>query len=102
MLCSQLVPDQVGLTNLLKLGFIFAGGLMGVFGISAALALLIGYMATLDSYGTPFLAPLAPFIRKDMKDAFAKQTVADMDTRPYALPGKNKVRLKKKNEAGKQ
>ena len=95
MLCSQLVPDQVGLTNILKLGFIFAGGLMGVFGIIAGLALLIGYMAALDSYGTPFLAPFAPFIRKDMKDALAKQTAADMDTRPYSLPGKNKTRLKK-------
>jgi spore germination protein KA len=95
MLCGQLVPDQVGLTNLLKLGFIFAGGLLGVFGIAAALVMLLGYMATLDSYGTPFLAPFSPFIRKDMKDALFKESAADMETRPYSLPGVNKKRLKK-------
>ena len=95
MLASQLAPEQVGLSGVLKLGFILAGGLMGVFGMIAGLVLLLAYMAGLDSYGTPFLAPFSPFIKKDMKDALFKQGAADMETRPYSIPGQNKTRMKK-------
>ena len=94
-LCSQLLPEQVGLTSLLKLCFILAGGLFGVFGIMAGLLFLMAYMAGLDSYGTPFLAPFSPLIKEDLKDGLLRKGAADMVTRPYSIPGENKTRLKK-------
>ena len=92
-LSSQLVPEQVGLTNILRLGFLLIGGLMGVFGIIAGAMLLLAHMTSLDSYGTPFLAPFSPLIKADLKDAFIKEDLGNMKTRPYAIPGTNKTRI---------
>jgi spore germination protein KA len=51
-------------------------------------------MAGLDSYGTPLLAPFAPFIPEDQKDAITKSPLPEMTTRPKSIPNINKVRSK--------
>jgi len=89
------VPDQVGPLSLLRLMFTLAGGALGLFGIVLLGLVVIVYLAALDSYGTPYLAPFAPRVSNDMADGLLKDPADEIYNRPYSIPGKNKTRLKK-------
>ena len=52
------VADLSNQISLLRLGMILMGALFGIFGIMLGVVWLVSYMASLDSYGAPFLAPL--------------------------------------------
>lgn len=59
------IPDyemQIA-ASYLRLGFVFAAWLGGLLGFCAAFMALVGYTASLKSYGVPFLAPYAPKTR---------------------------------------
>ncbi|WP_444146989.1 spore germination protein, partial [Blautia stercoris] len=45
--------------RLLKFGFIFLGGTLGMFGILLGLYMLLSHIAELKSFGVPYLAPYA-------------------------------------------
>lgn len=49
---------------------IAAASLFGVYGIFAGAFVLLSWLASRDSFGTPYLAPLAPFIPGDLKRDF--------------------------------
>ena len=57
------VPDyQFGLAlRILRLLFIFAGAVAGLFGLSLAAFFCAAYLCSLTSLGEPFLAPVAPY-----------------------------------------
>ncbi|HOF68754.1 MAG TPA: spore germination protein [Ruminococcus sp.] len=62
------VPEINQSVTILRFGFLIAGGIFGLFGISlAACAVLINICATED-YGYPFMAPISPFKPKAMRD----------------------------------
>ena len=95
------VADLSNQLSLLRLGFVFLGGLIGIYGVILGVVFLVGYLNTLDSYGTPFLAPLTPKINNDMQDFMNMKGVSSMKERPQSIPNKNRVRLrgfKKKDE----
>ncbi|MDD4210999.1 MAG: spore germination protein [Clostridia bacterium] len=88
------VPNEAGQLSLLRLGFTLAGGMMSFYGIVILLVFLIFYLANFNSYGSPYLAPMAPFIYGDQKDAIVKSPITKMKNRPISILNKNKVRLK--------
>ena len=96
------VPNEAGQLSLLRLGFTLAGGMMSFYGIVILLVFLIFYLANFNSYGSPYLAPMAPFIYGDQKDAIVKSPITKMKNRPISILNKNKVRLKKLIKAIKQ
>ena len=51
--------------RLLKYGFIFLGGVLGIFGIVLGVYLLLGHLAGLTSFGIPYLMP---FVGKGLQD----------------------------------
>lgn len=62
------VPEINQSVTILRFGFLIAGGIFGLFGISlTACAVLINICATED-YGYPFMAPISPFKPKAMRD----------------------------------
>ena len=89
------VPDQVGVMSILRLMFLLVSAVLGFVGIVILLILTVGYLAGLDNYGTPYLAPYAPRVNPDLKDGFLKVATTDMDERPYSIPTANRVRNKK-------
>ncbi len=89
------VPDQEGQLNLLRAVFILLGGGFGLFGIVSGVVFTVGYLNSLNNYGAPYLAPLSPLVRSDLKDAFYKSNITKMVDRPRSFKNKNKVRLKK-------
>ena len=95
------VADLSNQLSLLRLGFVFLGGLIGIYGVILGVVFLVGYLNTLDSYGTPFLAPLTPKINNDMQDFMNMKSISSMEKRPQSIPNKNPTRLrgvKKKDE----
>ncbi|MDR1092736.1 MAG: spore germination protein [Clostridiales bacterium] len=91
-LAVQTVPDQAESANVLKLFFVAAGGLAGFFGIVLGVLFVGLYVLTLDSYGAPYFAPYAPYIRNDVKDGIFRTNIAGMKTRPESIPNVNRVR----------
>jgi len=87
------VPDQQAQLSVLRLIFTLVGGTLGLYGMVVFGVFLVGYLCNFDSYGTPYLAPFAPNIPADKKDAFKRVNLADMKTRPKSIPQKNEDRL---------
>ena len=88
------LPDLVGSISVLRIIYILICTVSGLFGLAVGVVLTIGYMAKIDIFGTPYLAPFAPMIFKDMKDGVNKMGLKDMILRPASYNNKNKVRLK--------
>ncbi|MBQ8297825.1 MAG: spore germination protein [Ruminococcus sp.] len=68
VISGYVVPELNPTVTMLRLGFLVAGGLLGLFGISLlACAVLVNICATED-YGFPYTAPLSPFKKGGMRD----------------------------------
>ncbi len=86
------VPEQASQLTILQMVFLLIGGAVGILGIIGAMIYLINYFNTLDSFGTPYLAPYSPQINKDLKDGIFKSQLPEMKERPRSFNNKNKVR----------
>lgn len=95
-LTFYIVPNQSGQFSLLRLLYLFAGATLGVFGIFLVSIWIASYLSSFDIYDSPYLAPLAPYVKRDMKDFINKAPLTEMKTRPDSIPNKksNKRRLK--------
>lgn len=91
-----IVPDQANECGLLRTLFTIAGGVAGFFGIILCFMILTTYLADITCFKAPYLAPYAPVIPQDKKDAIFKQDLIDMTDRPKSISNKNKVRIKMK------
>ena len=89
------IPDEVGTFSMLRLLFVVVAGLTGIYGIVLLSMGLLAYLVTLEVYGAPYLAPFAPIIKADLKDAFFKADLAEMTERPRSLNNQNKRRFKR-------
>ena len=92
------VPDQVGTLSILRLLFLLASAVLGLFGMIALLAVTTGYLASVQNYGAPYFAPYAPRIRSDLKDGVWKASVTHMDSRPLSFPNQNRTRQKQEDD----
>ena len=77
-----LVPEQSSQITVLQLLFVVLGGSMGLVGIVAGLVYIVNYLNSIDSYGTPYLAPYSPRIPRDLKDALMQVSIVEMKKRP--------------------
>ena len=85
-------PDNTLILSLLRLVVTFVGGIMGLFGVILATLTLLIYLASMQDYKTPFLAPYAPDIPQDRQDAIAQIPVPKMKKRPRSIPNENDER----------
>ena len=91
-----IIPNQSSQISMLRLVFAFIGGSLGFHGIVLGTMFLFSYLAKIDSFGAPFLAPYAPYIFEDQNDAFIKLNLKHMKNTPKSFPNKSKKRLKTK------
>ncbi len=87
------VPDQVGTLSILRFLFLCCSSVMGLIGIIIMFVVLIAYLTSMDSYGSPYLAPYAPRINPDLKDGVLKQSTVGMKKRPFSIPVLDRTRL---------
>ena len=87
-----ILPDQAPTTSILRLLFTLAGGFAGFFGIIVGLNLLTAMLVSTNNFNAPLMAPFAPYIKMDQKDAIIKSGVVQMITRPKSIRNKNRIR----------
>jgi len=85
-------PNHIGPMTLLRIIFTLLGGFLGMYGLLLGAVFLVHYLADLDSYGTPYLAPLAPLIPGDYADSFIKRPIFEMKNRPGSIKNVNPTR----------
>lgn len=88
------IPEQAYQLTILQWLFLFVGGSLGLLGIVGFLVYLVVYLASLDSYGAPYLAPYAPRVCNDLEDGVFMEPTNNMKYRPQSFKNKNKKRQK--------
>ena len=86
------LPDNTLILSLLRLVVTFLGGVMGLLGVILSMIMLIIYLASMQDYKTPFLAPFAPDIPEDRQDAVVQIPVPKMKKRPRSIPNEDETR----------
>ncbi|HHZ20803.1 MAG TPA: spore germination protein [Firmicutes bacterium] len=66
----------------------------GLYGLSIASIFIIIHLASIRSFGTPYLAPVTPFRARDMKDTFFRVPWWAMADRPGMYRPLDRMRLK--------
>ncbi len=86
-IASFAIPNYSGAIalRLLRFPFMIAAATLGLFGVMAGLLGLLIHLCSLRSFGVPYIAPVAPFIRSDWKDFIIRLPVWAMFTRPRVI-----------------
>lgn len=87
------IPDSAAQLSFLRIVFTLAGGIFGIMGIALMFIFLISYMADLNAYESPYLAPFAPNIKQDLRDGFIKRETLGLKTLPESIPNQKKNKL---------
>jgi spore germination protein KA len=88
------VSAQTDSASILRYFLLVLGGFMGGFGIVMGLLIIMVHLASLRSFGTPYLSPVAPFTINDMKDTFIRVPLWAMPLRPRLIGWHNPKRQK--------
>ena len=69
---SFVVPSLYEPVTVLRFGFIVVGGLLGLYGVYLALALLVFNLCSLKAMGVPVTAPISPADGYSFRDMFIR------------------------------
>ncbi|WP_394237771.1 spore germination protein [Niallia oryzisoli] len=72
-------------TRILRLILIPIAGFLGLYGVLLGLVVMVAHLASLRSFGVPYLAPIAPLNMKDQKDVFIRFPYWGLRRRPSYL-----------------
>ena len=92
LITMYILPNLAPQISLLRFIFVIVGGILGLYGIVMGGILLVLYLASLDNFSTPLLAPFAPHVEKDDKDSIVLANIKKRKTRPFSFPHKNDKR----------
>ncbi|QPA33193.1 spore germination protein [Anoxybacillus caldiproteolyticus] len=68
--------------RMLRFPMILLAGTLGLLGIMLGLLMILTHMATLRSFGVPYLSPMAPMQVREMKDVLIRAPWWKLNTRP--------------------
>ncbi|MBP2240964.1 spore germination protein KA [Cytobacillus eiseniae] len=68
--------------RILRFVFMILAATFGLFGIIMGLIMMVAHLASLRSFGVPYLSPMAPMVAADQKDVFVRVPIWKMITRP--------------------
>ncbi len=92
---SGLVFSSVELANAIRFYRIFLmvlASTLGLFGLYLGFVVLITHLASIDSLGFSYLAPISPFIRSEQKDGILRLSNKNKKLRNPLLAKKNLIR----------
>lgn len=81
--------------GLIRFALMILAGTLGLYGVMTGLMILCIHLASLRSFGVPYLMPVAPLVWKNLKDVFVRSPLWSMNTRPEGISKSNTVRQKK-------
>ena len=71
-ICSYVVPDLYPQITVLRLSFIIAAGLLGIFGIAVLCTVVLVFMCSKSTLGVVYVSPISPFSKRFMRDVFVR------------------------------
>ncbi|MEF2964238.1 spore germination protein [Paenibacillus sp. M1] len=83
-IASFIIPHfDLGLSfRLLRFPIMFLASMFGLYGIACALILIYIHLINLNSFGVPYLSPLAPIVKADLNDTLVRAPWHSMNKRP--------------------
>lgn len=81
---SFVVPstEMSGAMRLIRFPFMVAAATLGFIGIMFCFMVILIHLCKLESFGTPYFAPLAPLRIRDLKDAIIRLPIWKLNNRP--------------------
>ena len=67
----------------LRFPLVFLAGLLGLLGIMLGMLTILIHLCTLRSFGEPYMKPIAPLKKRELKDVLWRSPLWMMDTRPH-------------------
>lgn len=80
--------------RLLRFLVLIGAATLGLFGVGIVAALIMTHLASLRSFGVPYMSPVAPFNGADLKDIFIRTPWWSMWTRPRLIGADSTLRQK--------
>ena len=77
-ICSYVVPDLYPAITVGRILLIVAGGVLGLFGIVLLTLMYLIILCSKTSFGVPYMSPLMPFSKKNMRDVFIRSNWENM------------------------
>lgn len=84
-IASFVVPAQIDSGTVLRYFYLSLAGIAGGFGVIMGLLVTLLHLASLRSFGTPYLWPIAPLDFASLKDVFIRAPLWALRTRPKAI-----------------
>jgi len=93
-IASFTVPAQSITYIFIRLFLLVLAGIMGFFGLFLGNIIILTHMASLRSFGMPYLSPAAPSNYENWKDLVVRAPLWAMITRPSVIGWKNRKRVR--------
>lgn len=90
--------EMVTTITILRFPFMFLASFLGFIGITFGMIFLLIHLCKLESFGTPYFAPLAPLRIQDLKDTFVRLPLWTFNRRPLDSHPKNMKRQARTRE----
>ncbi|MCQ1528297.1 spore germination protein [Lutispora saccharofermentans] len=90
---SFVIPAQTDSGVILRFILLILAGAMGGFGIGIGLLGVYVHLASLRSFGVPYLAPIAPLVVRDLKDTLIRAPIWGKFTKPRSINWQDPERL---------
>lgn len=95
-ICNFIVPPYMNLQIILRLAVLICARLLGLFGIGLFTLVLVLRLCSVNSFGTPYMAPFAPASGTGLLDSLIMVPVWRMHKVPPQISGKNITRARSK------
>jgi len=92
-IAAFVVVTMADVIALLRIFLFLAASIFGSYGLVVALLALFTHMATLTSFGVPYMAPFSPFYFRDWKDAIVRFPTRLIKKRPKSIPNKRSTKI---------
>ena len=71
--------------RLLRFVFLFLAAILGLYGIAIGVFALLAHLTAMESFGVPFMEPLAPVVPSDLKDSVVRAPWWAIRRRPESI-----------------
>ncbi|MFB9988891.1 spore germination protein [Bacillus benzoevorans] len=82
-------------SRMLRFLLLLVASFLGLYGVLLGIVYMVAHLASLRSFGVPYLAPVAPFTKENLKDIFVRFPYWAMNKRPSYLRSPNQKKFPK-------
>ena len=87
-----IIPSLNEVVTLYRLFLLILSGIMGIYGVTAGVFMIVIHANSLRSFGVPFMSPISPINLEGLKDSAIRFPFWSMSKRPSFISGENKTR----------